>query len=69
MEIDGVFAFSNIEDMMKFLIWVSESFDSNEDFIEWLKFKEENANSIDSQFWSIIENGYSKESPDVPGSN
>jgi hypothetical protein len=69
MEIDGVFAFKNIEDMMKFLIWVSESFDSNEEFMEWLESKEECADSIDSQFWSIIENGYSKEIPDVPGSN
>lgn len=69
MEIDGVFAFKNIEDMMKFLIWVSESFDSNEEFMEWLESKEEYADSIDSQFWSIIENGYSKETPDVPGTN
>ncbi len=69
MEIDGVFAFKNIEDMMKFLIWVSESFDSNEEFMEWLESKEEYADSIDSQFWSIIENGYSKETPDLPGTN
>jgi heme-degrading monooxygenase HmoA len=73
MDVNGLFVFKNMEDLLEFLLWVTSSFDSPEDFEEWLNSTEnKNDNrqqTIDSEFWSIIKNGFHEKGTDVSGTN
>jgi len=71
MEIDGVFAFTSFEELTRFVNWVTTSFETHEEFEEWLELRTSEASTIDSDFWHIIENGYYMENhdTDLPGSD